>query len=150
MALRPTAAQHGDHRRDEPERQRGDDGQLLPPVGGQTVDPDFTRRFTWQIPKTSSTRPDQPAGRSEPTATYTVTLTSRRQSTRTSAPLANITITNPHPSASLGITGVTDTLGNGLNATVTCPAQSVPAGSTLVCTYQTNVPTMPMARIPRP
>ncbi|MCW5841207.1 MAG: hypothetical protein KIT77_08145 [Caldilinea sp.] len=110
------------------------------PSVGKTVDPDFTRRFTWQILKTVNPSQINLLDGQSSTATYTVTLTKSAPIDENFRVFGNITITNPHPSASLGITGVTDTLGNGLNATVTCPAQSVPAGSTLVCTYQTNVP----------
>jgi hypothetical protein len=110
------------------------------PSVGKTVDPDFTRRFTWQIVKTvTPSQIDLFDGQSS-TATYTVTLTKSNPIDENFRVFGNITITNPHPTASLGVTSVTDRLGNGINATVTCPATTVPAGGTLVCTYTTNVP----------
>lgn len=111
------------------------------PSVGKTVDPDFTRRFTWQILKTVNPSQINLLDGQSTTATYTVTLTKSDPIDENFRVFGTITITNPHPTAALGITGVTDTLGNGLNATVTCPAQSVPAASSLVCTYETNVPT---------
>ena len=110
------------------------------PSVGKTVDPDFMRRFTWQIVKTvTPSQIDLFDGQSS-TATYTVTLTKSNPIDENFRVFGNITITNPHPTASLGVTSVTDRLGNGINATVTCPATTVPAGGTLVCTYTTNVP----------
>ena len=111
------------------------------PSVGKTVDPDFTRRFTWQILKTVNPSQINLLDGQSATATYTVTLTKSNPIDENFRVFGNITITNPNPSSALGITGVTDRLGNGLNANVTCPALTVPAGGSLVCTYETNVPT---------
>ncbi len=110
------------------------------PSVSKTVDPDYTRRFTWQIVKTvTPSQIDLFDGQST-TATYTVTLTKSNPIDENFRVFGDITITNPNPNAALNLTGVTDQLSNGLNATVTCPSATVPAGGSLVCTYETNVP----------
>src|SRR5690606_36354002 len=92
------------------------------PAVGKTVDPDFTRRFAWQILKTVNPSEINLLDGQSTTAIYTVTLTKSDPIDENFRVFGNITITNPHPSAVLGITGVTDRLGNGLGATVNCPA----------------------------
>ena len=106
----------------------------------KTVDPDFTRRFTWQIQKRASVvQLDLVDGESAP-VTYTVTLTKSAPIDENFRIFGTIRVVNPHPGAALQLTGIADRLGNGLGATVTCPATSVPAGGSLVCTYATAVP----------
>jgi hypothetical protein len=52
----------------------------------------------------------------------------------------SITIDNPNPSRSATLTGVTDSISGFGAATVDCPALTVPAGGSLVCTYEADLP----------
>ncbi|MBE2238149.1 MAG: hypothetical protein IAE81_10185 [Caldilineaceae bacterium] len=110
------------------------------PSVSKTVDPDFTRRFTWQILKTVAPSQINLLDGQSTTATYTVTLTKSNPIDENFRVFGNITVNNPNLNSSLGLTGITDQLSNGQNVGVTCPSTTVPAGGTLVCSYSTNVP----------
>jgi len=51
-----------------------------------------------------------------------------------------ITIVNHHPSAPAPLLAVSDLVSGGVSASVSCPASSVPAGGSLVCTYEAALP----------
>lgn len=106
----------------------------------KTANTSFTRRYTWQIGKVvSPSQIDLVDGQST-VATYTVTLTRSNPIDENFRVFGTITVNNPHPASSLQLTGITDRLGNGQNATVNCPSTTVPAGGKLVCSYETALP----------
>jgi hypothetical protein len=110
------------------------------PSVAKTVDPDFTRRFTWQIQKSASTELLELLDGESAPVTYTVTLTKSAPIDENFRVFGTITVLNPRPDAPLPLTGISDQLGNGQSAAVTCPSTTVPAGGSLVCTYDTPVP----------
>lgn len=52
----------------------------------------------------------------------------------------NITIQNPNPTRAAPLTAVNDLVSPNIAASVSCPALSVPAGNSLVCTYSASLP----------
>ncbi len=110
------------------------------PSVDKTADPEFTRRYEWQINKVAvPTEVDLVDGQSAP-VTYTVVLTKAGPVDENFRVFGSITVNNPHPSAALQLTGITDRLGNGQSVTVNCPATSVPPSGSLACTYSSNLP----------
>ncbi len=110
------------------------------PSVAKTVDPDFTRRYTWQIQKRASTDALELVDGETAPVTYTVTLTKSAPIDENFRVFGTITVLNPRPDAPLQLTGITDRLGNGQSAAVECASTTVPAGGSLACSYATAVP----------
>lgn len=106
----------------------------------KTVDGAFDRRWSWTIDKSESE--DDPLllmpGQTYQ-VDYAIELTPVGADEGWSAS-GSITIDNPNPVLAASLTGVIDVLSPDIAAVVDCPALSVPAGGTLVCTYTADLP----------
>jgi hypothetical protein len=99
----------------------------------------FKRTYTWDIDKTA----DQSTLTLSVGQQFLVNYAVRVDATYTDSDWAvsgNITIYNPDPGHAATITSVTDQISGGIDAAVSCPSSSVPAGGTLVCSYNAALP----------
>lgn len=104
----------------------------------KTADEFFTRDYTWSIDKVV----DKPGPITVPpggsvTLNYSVVVDVVSWTDNDWQVKGNITINNSHPSRAADLTQVADIAG-GITGAVTCPAMSVPAGGSLVCSYDTG------------
>ena len=102
------------------------------------ANPEFTRTWSWTIDKSA----DQTELTLSPGQSFVVNYTVEVDATATDSDWAvsgEIWIANSHPTRAAVLTDVSDDVG-GVAATVDCPALSVPAGGSLHCTYQADLP----------
>jgi hypothetical protein len=107
------------------------------PVVTKTAEAFYSRYFEWDI--TKSVTPanwDLFSGESG-TSDYTVFLDQTGFYENDWQVSGKITIANPHPSRDAELTQVVDDAG-GIPGVVDCPSLTVPAGGSLVCTYDTG------------
>lgn len=104
------------------------------PVVEKTADEFFTRYWEWSIVKDYDGDYDLFAGESV-THDYKVSV-DPTYSDNDWLVSGTITIYNNHPSEDMALTSVGDVAG-GIDADVTCPSLTVPAGGQLDCTYAT-------------
>lgn len=98
----------------------------------------FTRTWSWTVDKTG----DQTELLMSPGQQFSVSYQVQVEASSTDSDwhvTGSISIANPHPGQAAALTGVSDSAG-GVSGTVDCPALSVPAGGTLVCTYSADLP----------
>ncbi len=101
----------------------------------KTADGAFDRTYTWTIDKEYDGTYSKFIG--DPATTHDYLVTVDKTTTDSNFEVTgSITIENPHPTAAMSLTSVTDALSSGETATVDCGgATSVPAADSLVCTY---------------
>jgi hypothetical protein len=117
----------------------------------KTASSSFTRDWTWEIAKSADAGGADPDILNRPEAVmlaegqsylgvaYVVSATASSLDSDFLV-TGEITIDNPHPTRAAELDGVTDLLTGDLAATVDCPAMEVPAGGSLVCAYEVDLP----------
>jgi hypothetical protein len=112
------------------------------PTIDKTANGDFDRNWTWSIDKKVWSYNDDmyvdgplslefAASQGNFIATYQVSVEGNSADSNYRIENGTITIHNPHPTRTMDLTAVTDSL----DLTVVCPALSVPAGGSLACSY---------------
>lgn len=99
-----------------------------------------TRTYTWDIDKSVDPATWDLFTGDTGTSEYTVTITSTGYTDSAWHVEGDITITNNHPSKAADLNSVTDSISGFGAATVNCPASSVPANDSIVCTYSADLP----------
>lgn len=100
--------------------------------------PVFDREWNWDIAQSSNTvdalllAPGQ-----QYASAFTATLESSAQDLLLAK--GTLTLQNPHPSRMALLTNVSTLVAPSTIATVTCPSSSIPAGGSIICTYQATV-----------
>lgn len=111
------------------------------PIVTKTAVPSFSRDWTWTIEKIGDqTDLTLDEGQSF-VVNYDVTVDATSTDDRWRV-TGSITVHNPNPDDAMSLTSVTDVAG-GITAPVSCPGLTVPAGGTLVCTYDTGAQSSP-------
>lgn len=102
------------------------------------ADTSFDRLWEWTVDKTADHDQLTLSPGQIFTVAYTVTVDATAADSN-HAVEGNITVSNPNPMMAAPLTGVSDSV-QGVAATVDCPALSVPAGGSLICTYSAALP----------
>lgn len=103
------------------------------------ADTTFTRTWDWMMDKTA----DQTALTLSPGQQFLVNYWVEVNASATDSDHAvsgNIWIANSHPTRDATLTAVSDIVSPNIAANVNCPSLTVPAGSSLHCTYDTDLP----------
>ena len=104
-----------------------------------TANPVFDREWTWDIAQSSNTTEELLlAPGQQYAASFTAALTASAQDHLMAK--GNLLLQNPHPTRMALLTNVSALVSPSAVATVSCPSSSIPAGGSLLCTYQANVP----------
>lgn len=102
------------------------------------ADTSFDRLWKWTVDKSA----DQDQLTLSPgqifTVAYTVTVDATAEDSNWAVE-GDITVNNPNPVLAALLTDVSDSV-QGVPATVACPALTVPAGGSLICTYSAALP----------
>ena len=104
----------------------------------KTADEYYSRYFEWEITKSVTPGSWGLFTGESGTSDYTVILDQTGFHENDWQVMGTITIANPHPSRDADLTQVLDNAG-GISGDVDCPSMTVPALSSLVCTYATGV-----------
>jgi hypothetical protein len=107
----------------------------------KTANTSLTRTYTWEIDKSVTPATWDLFKGDSGTSEYTIAVT-RNVADSNWKVTGNISILNPSPNAAT-ITGVSDVVSDGINATVNCGVTfpyALPAGQTLNCTYTADLP----------
>jgi len=102
----------------------------------KTANPSFTRTYDWKVTKTAA--PSQIALKDGATGSSTWTVKLERDGEPVDSGwrlTGTITVTNPN---ALAVSGVS--VSDGLGGTVTCPASTIAAKSSMTCTYSVGLP----------
>jgi len=106
----------------------------------KTAVPSFSRDFDWTIEKTVDPDSLDLFDGDSDSVEWTVTWTKGAAEDFGYAVEGEITIANNHPTLAADLTTVTDSI-SGIGAVaVDCPSLTVPAGGSLVCTYESDLP----------
>lgn len=99
-----------------------------------------TRTYNWTIDKSVVPATWDLFTGDTGTSEYTVAVTKTGFTDSAWHVSGEITVTNNHPSMAADLTGVADSISGFGAVTVVCPSLTVPAGGSLVCTYETDLP----------
>ena len=100
--------------------------------------PTFTRTYTWDIDKSVDVAQHDLFNGQSGTSNYSVEV-DQTVTDSAWAVKGNIVVSNPAPMAAT-LTSVSDVISGGITASVNCPSLVVPAGGTLECTYESDLP----------
>jgi len=104
----------------------------------KTANTSFTRTYAWTIDKTADNTNLLLADGEDFTVNYGVTANATPTDSNW-AVSGNITIANPVGNPTVTVNSVTDNLSVDGAATVSCPASTIAAGTSLVCTYSKSL-----------
>ena len=110
------------------------------PSIGKDATPSYTITYTWQLEKLVFPAIVHLFDGANATLHYTVTATRDNGMPGSWGVTGIISVTNPHPTASIALTdAVVDVIEGGIDASVNCPARVGP-GATVACTYAASLP----------
>ena len=110
------------------------------PAVRKDATPSYTLTYTWQLEKVVYPSTVDLFDGASATLNYTVTATRDSGTAGSWSVTGVISVTNPHPTASIDLTGaVADGIDGGIYPSVNCPTHVAP-GSTETCTYSALLP----------
>jgi|GEM_PF-428464 len=112
--------------------------QCFSPGVSTIVNTTFDRSWNWNIDVVSTQKDITLSTGQRYLTQYDATVTAT--ATDFFAITGSIFVKNPHPTRSINLTTVSNTLTGNIAATVTCPTNTIAPGGTLVCTYQAVAP----------
>lgn len=107
-------------------------------VVSKTAETSFTRTYDWGINKIADQTELVLSGDQIFNVNYTVEAFVESKTDSDWAVSGDITIYNPDPNFVATIESVTDTISDGIDASVNCPDWSIPAGGSINCSYEST------------